>query len=336
MKQKKIKTFDKIFNPNNIWLLAREIDGLDAEGSYILAAIRSLKFITSFDYYYGFATSVEETIQACKIYGLLTNDIGYAFTIQIDFQCFRSIYNTKKDGVVPMPTVNDISLGRHSVVIEGYEDETDMFYFPNSWGETWGNNGWGAIKRDYIERYGKEVIIISRAKYGFTQDKLIANEDYNSSSKKFIDVWKEENKSTRTSIKWNSEKLFIVAYDWINTSGDFIQIFDLYDSFNQKLGWTHIQIPYQSSAVQDDTGFVIELFVWPDFRRAKYGKLLEKTCSDYLKQNGYKKIIMPLYEMDDLLGKKSPARLFLKKMGFQITEEIKSYPMKTGFASKNI
>ena len=60
MKPKKIKTFSKVSNPNNIWLLAREIDGLDAEGSFILAAILSLKFINSFDYYYGFAKSMEE------------------------------------------------------------------------------------------------------------------------------------------------------------------------------------------------------------------------------------------------------------------------------------
>lgn len=342
MKKKKIKTINKIKNfhklsqMHQMWQLAREIDGLDAEGSYILAAARVFKFSIPFDFYYGFATSIEETIYACRIYEYLKNNLKYSFTIQVDFECFRSIYDTQKNGIVPIPNEHDISLGRHSVVLLGYEQQRDLFYFQNSWGTSWGRDGWGFLTSDYMKSYCKEVLIMSRAKYGLTQDKLIENEGLEISQERFVDIWKAENKSKRTSVKWNSERLFIVEYDWISMSYDFIQIFDLYDGFNQKLGWVHIQFPDQSNGKQELTAILIELFVWPDFRRLKYGKFLERICVNYLKDNSFKTIKVPLFEMDDLLGKKSPARLFLNKMGYQIIEDKKLFPMTTGFAVKNI
>ena len=342
MKKKKIRTINRIKNFSNlsfvhqIWQLGREIDGLDAEGSYILASARAIKFLVSYDFYYGFATSLEEVIEACRIYEYMKGDRQYSFTIQIDFECFRSIYETPKDGIVSLPIEHDISLGRHSVVLLGYEKQRDLFYFSNSWGPSWGLNGNGFLSNNYMKSYCKEVLIMSRTNYGFTQDKLIENEDLSLFQERFKEIWKQENKSKRTAVKWNSEKLFIVEYDWLNMSGEFIQVFDLYDYFNQKLGWVHIQIPDQLTTQEKLTANLIELFVWPDFRRLKYGKFLERISVNYVKDIGFKKIKVPLYEMDDLLGNKSPVRLFLKKQGYEIIEGKKTFPITTGFAFKKI
>jgi C1A family cysteine protease len=59
--------------------------------------------------------------------------------------------NTIETGQVIMPLEDEEILGGHSIVIVGYDDETNNYIFINSWGKSWGNNGFGYIPYDYIE-----------------------------------------------------------------------------------------------------------------------------------------------------------------------------------------
>jgi C1A family cysteine protease len=66
-----------------------------------------------------------------------------------------TVYNSmetaqvKRSGIVPMPKGNDRAVGGHDVVICGYDDSTERFKFKNSWGEGWGQNGFGEIPYAY-------------------------------------------------------------------------------------------------------------------------------------------------------------------------------------------
>ena len=41
-------------------------------------------------------------------------------------------------------------LGGHAIVIVGYDEEKRLFTFRNSWGEDWGDKGYGYLPYDYV------------------------------------------------------------------------------------------------------------------------------------------------------------------------------------------
>lgn len=65
--------------------------------------------------------------------------------------------NPTNSGYVSFP--NDIYnyLGAHAICIVGYNEDKKRFKFKNSWGRSWGNNGYGWLSY----RYMKELSIIS-------------------------------------------------------------------------------------------------------------------------------------------------------------------------------
>ena len=58
-----------------------------------------------------------------------------------------------KTGVIPNPGKNDELKGGHAICIMGYDDPKKIFKFKNSWSTQWGDNGYGYLKYEYIEKY---------------------------------------------------------------------------------------------------------------------------------------------------------------------------------------
>lgn len=58
-----------------------------------------------------------------------------------------------KSGVIPMPSGKDQLSGGHAICVMGYSDLNKVFKFKNSWGDGWGDDGYGYIKYDYIARF---------------------------------------------------------------------------------------------------------------------------------------------------------------------------------------
>ena len=64
-------------------------------------------------------------------------------------------------GMITMPGNRDRELGGHAICVIGYDDtgeefgsdKAGMFKFKNSWGTGWGEQGYGYIPYDYMERY---------------------------------------------------------------------------------------------------------------------------------------------------------------------------------------
>jgi C1A family cysteine protease len=65
--------------------------------------------------------------------------------VAIGFTVFSSLENedVQKTGVIPFPTRGDSMLGGHAVLLVGYNDAAQQFMFRNSWGEGWGDEGYG-------------------------------------------------------------------------------------------------------------------------------------------------------------------------------------------------
>lgn len=75
--------------------------------------------------------------------------------IIIGFVVFGSIYNPEvgKTGDIPLPAGEDLQagpIGGHCVLVVGYDDNKRAFILRNSWGEGWGNGGYGSLPYSYL------------------------------------------------------------------------------------------------------------------------------------------------------------------------------------------
>ena len=67
---------------------------------------------------------------------------GYPVVIGIEvYESFES-YSVSSSGVVPMPKPSEQLLGGHAVLVVGYNDVLQQFIVRNSWGTSWGKNGY--------------------------------------------------------------------------------------------------------------------------------------------------------------------------------------------------
>lgn len=58
-----------------------------------------------------------------------------------------------KTGVIPLPTKKEQIVGGHAIVIVGYDDKKRQLKFVNSWGKSWGEQGFGYLPYEYIKKY---------------------------------------------------------------------------------------------------------------------------------------------------------------------------------------
>lgn len=102
-------------------------------------------------------TAPEEVLASVKQY--LANGIPSVF----GFTVYRSIQNTdvSKTGCIPFPFSGENILGGHAVLAVGYDDKkkiksevgrstTGALLIRNSWGEGWGEEGYGWLPYEYV------------------------------------------------------------------------------------------------------------------------------------------------------------------------------------------
>ncbi len=72
----------------------------------------------------------------------------FGFTVYESFDSPK----VKKTGIVHMPGKDEIALGGHAVMAVGYNRKKKRVLVRNSWGASWGRNGYFTMPFEYIER----------------------------------------------------------------------------------------------------------------------------------------------------------------------------------------
>lgn len=69
------------------------------------------------------------------------------------FVCYESMFTpaVHRSGVIPMPSGREDFFGGHAVCAVGYDDDTQLIEFQNSWGTGWGDAGFGYLPYEYVE-----------------------------------------------------------------------------------------------------------------------------------------------------------------------------------------
>lgn len=192
------------------------------------------------------------SLEECKL-ALQKGPITAAF--EITNQWFNA-----KNGVIEMPQQNAEIVGSHGFTIVGYEDDYGAFRFANSWGEKWGDKGYGLLPYEYFEPH----LVSAWTMYP----------DYAYALKKWArERLDSESPSGIHGSKWSIKSII----------GNRLHAIEIYDFSNdERIGWCF-------AISRDGWLEVEEFFVRPAYRRQGYGKDL---CDQLLKLSS--KLNLPL------------------------------------------
>ena len=93
---------------------------------------------------------------------VLSNNTPIILGINV-YSSFES-ESANKTGIIPMPNIKkEKLLGGHCIVLIGYDTPKKLFAFQNSWGPSWGNNGYGYLPFNYVinKSLASDLTIIS-------------------------------------------------------------------------------------------------------------------------------------------------------------------------------
>lgn len=132
--------------------------------------------------------------------------------------------------------------GAHSVILTGYNLEEKVFYFKNSWGDDWGEAGFGTLSFDMVDRYVDGYLYYAKVEGG-----LDIPEDYQEDHLNFKDI----------EIKSSLTEDLNIDIDFINShaSGRYIEIQNFLtvtytDAYGEEIT-DNIPMPSEESKEQD-------------------------------------------------------------------------------------
>lgn len=78
--------------------------------------------------------------------------LASGFPFVLGFTVYESFetQDVAKTGIMPMPAANEKMLGGHAVLAVGYDDGQQRFFVRNSWGASWGMQGYFSMPYSYL------------------------------------------------------------------------------------------------------------------------------------------------------------------------------------------
>jgi GNAT superfamily N-acetyltransferase len=142
------------------------------------------------------------------------------------------------NGAISMPEPGQPFTENHCVCVVGYDDNTRLLHFVNSWGPGWGDKGFGFLPYDYFTRFAQDALYFQRPFLGCRIRK----------------------RTPKTIICIDTLRANALGYTCV--------VHDLWDSAdNTRVGWC---IATERDAHLD----VEEFFVRPEYRGAGLGGVL--------------------------------------------------------------
>ncbi|MBX9846073.1 MAG: C1 family peptidase [Xanthobacteraceae bacterium] len=161
-------------SPRGIYEVAKEHDewsGTDYEGSSVMGALKGAKEV-------GFFAEQDwpsnqskrpaniKPIMKIKNYTRLPSATDVLTRLKAGQPVAVSIqippeFDNPKNGVIKLSATSK-NIGGHSICVVGYNEESKLFKFANSWGERWGDKGYGYISENdlraiWVDGYTLEV-----------------------------------------------------------------------------------------------------------------------------------------------------------------------------------
>lgn len=126
-----------------------------------------------------FCYAFAQSYQAIKYYRIwdsnpqnlltqLKSSLAKGLPFAFGFTVYSSIWNpsVRATGDIPFPQPGERVDGGHAIMAVGYDDSRHRFLIRNSWGTNWGQQGYGSLPYEYIERgIADDFWVLASAEY---------------------------------------------------------------------------------------------------------------------------------------------------------------------------
>ncbi len=181
-------------------------------------------------------------------------------------------------------------LGKHNVTINGFEDSGETLSFVNSYGEGWGDSGFGYMPRAYYEKFASEAWALRSTSRGFNLQPELGTE---MSLRDLARSWR------RTPVRGSDAVAPGRRLRWYRVDSIFRNahtlVSEVVDSAGKRLGWCHLEIGTAEGAL---TAVVTEMFVWPTYRGAGVAKSLIEWAREEARSVSCETLQVIVYDAD--------------------------------------
>ncbi len=111
------------------------------------------------------------TIRPAQLLHFMKQHLAAKIPMSLEFPLYAdAVHESLKTGFIPSPAPRTKSVGSHSIVVVGYDDNKSggALRILNSWGTTWGKKGFGWLPYDYVLK-DKASDLWTLLKYEWTQ-----------------------------------------------------------------------------------------------------------------------------------------------------------------------
>jgi C1A family cysteine protease len=126
-----------------------------------------------------FCYAFAQTYQAIKYYRIwdanpqnlltqLKSSLAKGLPFAFGFTVYSSIWNpsVRTTGDIPFPQPGERVDGGHAIMAVGYDDSRNRFIIRNSWGTNWGQQGYGSLPYEYVDRgIADDFWVLASAEY---------------------------------------------------------------------------------------------------------------------------------------------------------------------------
>lgn len=260
---------------------------------------------------------------------------GYVLTAGMEF--FDSGYRVR-DGHLPLPTQGDAFRGRHSVALVDVTP-SDELLFPNSWGQRWGDDGFGTISRAYFENHVDAVWAERKAWLGpspAARDCLRPRgrwlkEAAPGTPEAVAREWLTGNrrKAKQITIAGHPFEVTMRETSSAREGAPQLDIVSLRRGGGRIVGRAHVlhrrDVPLS---------VLEELFVHPEERRRGYGAGLDELAADIARRRGQRPLKTLLHEADATAA--GHAIAFAEARGYRWVDRTSRRPNVSGFGVRAI
>lgn len=233
--------------------------------------------------------------------------------MQVVLEVFPSMWEAP-EGRLPLPEVDEPSLGCHAVSLNGWADGGTSLTFRNSYGPSWGNNGCGVLTKEYADLYLREAWTERMGRCGPTSE----NWETVMSATGFDlgKAWFSSEKAVMGTMRARRQRFDYRYYPVVTFSlGCVVEVIEICRHGEKKReGWAHL---YHIPPKGERRSVLRELFVIPEARRLGVGTALERFAKERTVDRAADVLQIDFNEADAYGSSMEAAQSFASRCGYE-------------------